>query len=420
MRGPERTYILILMVKSLLELLYSDTGKDTAVVFAGTLTNVIVGGLFFVVVPRILGPSDYGLFSTVVATALMVTAIANFGLDTGILRFAKTNPSIITTALKTYIVLGTSAAILGFILAPFISQLLNSPQISPLLQIAFLGTIFLLLSNFFVAALQAKSEFTKASLVGIASNVLRLIILLIAIWFFKVNLYFLTALFFFIPIASIILGNFFLPIKFEKTKNTGNFFKYNFWIGSALIVSSIPFDNYFLLTLAGPVATGLYFAPFKILTFAYQFGGNFTRVLASRYASFDTQEKALEFSKKSLLFPLIFSFGLFLLGFIAQPLISIIFGPEYQESVNIMQILTLGFIAFFLSTIPSSLILYFFGKSSISFLITVIRYVFFVSLLILLVPASKAQGAAWAFTASEWLSLLVLSGYCLAKFKKND
>lgn len=408
------------MIKSLLKLLYSDTGKDTAVVFAGTLTNVVVGGLFFIIVPRILGPSDYGLFSTVIATALMVTAIANFGLDTGILRFAKNDPSVISTALKAYIFLGTAAAILGFIFAPPISLLLNSPQISPLLQIAFFGTIFLLLSNFFVASLQAKSQFIKSSIVSISSNATRLLILIIAIWFFKINLYFLTALFFFIPIVSIILGKIYLPIKFEKTRNTQNFFKYNFWVGSALIVSSIPFDNYFLLALAGPIATGLYFAPLKVLTFAYQFGGNFTRVLASRYPSFDSDKKAIDFSKKSLAYPTIFSLGLILLIFISSPLINILFGPEYQESVKIMQILSLGFIAFFLSTIPSSLILYYFGKSNVSFVITVIRYLFFTMLLILFIPSTKALGAAWAFTLSEFLSLVILTGYTFLKFKKND
>jgi len=77
------------MIQYFKNLLLSDTGKDTGIVLAGTLINVIVGGLFFILAPRILGPADYGLFATVVATGLMAAAIANFGIDTGILRFAK-------------------------------------------------------------------------------------------------------------------------------------------------------------------------------------------------------------------------------------------------------------------------------------------------------------------------------------------
>src|SRR3989344_4423453 len=70
-------------------LLYTRTSKDTAVVFTGTFVNVLAGGLFFILAPRILGPSDFGLFSTVIATGMLAANIANFGIDTGILRFAK-------------------------------------------------------------------------------------------------------------------------------------------------------------------------------------------------------------------------------------------------------------------------------------------------------------------------------------------
>lgn len=407
------------MFKSLLSLIYTDTGKDTSIVFIGTLINIIIGGLFFIIVPRVLGPSEYGLFSTIIATALMVTSIANFGLDSGILRFAKSDPAVIPLAFKAYIYLGAAAAILGLILSPTISVLLNHPEITGLLQIALSCTVFLLLSNFFIAALQTKSQFVKASIVAISSNAARLAILITALLFFEIDLYFLTILFFAIPIVSVVLGKIYLPIKFQKSQNSHNFFKYNLWVAGALIISSIPFDNYLLLSLAGPAATGIYFAPFKILTFVYQLGGNFTRVLASRYSSFDTDEKAIEFSKKSIVFPLAGCLGLIFLMTVSNEVINTFFGSEYLFSSIVLQVLSIGFIFFFLSTIPSSLILYYFGKSAITFIITIIRYSIFILLLILFVPSAKALGAAWAFTLSELLSFLLLLTYTFAKFQKK-
>ena len=77
------------MIKNLINLSFTQTGKDTGIVFLGTLINVIIGGLFFILAPRILGPADYGLFSVVLATGLMAFNFANFGIDTGILRFIK-------------------------------------------------------------------------------------------------------------------------------------------------------------------------------------------------------------------------------------------------------------------------------------------------------------------------------------------
>lgn len=407
------------MLKCILKLIYSDTGKDTSIVFFGTLINVIIGGLFFLFVPRILGPYDYGLFSTVIATALMVTTIANFGIDTGILRFAKTNPSVILLAFKAYAVLGFATSFIGFFTAPNLAKLLGYPQISSLLQIAFFGTILLLLSNFFIASLQAKSQYLKASIVSISSNVARIIILLIGLIFFKMNLYFLTALFFIIPIVSIAVGLIYLPIKFEKSRYSKEFFRYNFWIASALIISSIPFDNYFLLKFSGPLQTGLYFAPLKILTFVYQFAGNFSRVLSSRFSSFDTNQKAIEFAQKSLIFPAISSVGLLMLMLISDLIINLVFGPTYKDSANIMRILTVGFIFFFISTVPSSIILYYFGKSNISFIITALKYLLFLVMLIIFVPNIKAIGAALSFTASELLSLVLMSTYCVVKLRKK-
>src|SRR3989344_5380727 len=164
------------MIQYFKNLLLSDTGKDTGIVLAGTLINVIIGGLFFILGPRILGPA----YS----------------------------------------------------------------------------------------------------------------------YFFTINLYFITALVVFVTIISVAVGKLWLPFEFKAIEKSQaiEFYKYNFWIAGALVISSIPFDNYFLIRIAGPVQAGLYSAPFKLLTFAYQFGGNFTRVLASRFASFDSDKKAREFT----------------------------------------------------------------------------------------------------------------------------
>lgn len=413
------------MLSRFKDLLFTDTGKDTGIVLLGTFLNILAGGLFFVFAPRILGPADYGLFSTIIATAMIATAIANFGLDTGILRFiskddeTKTN-KILSLAFKTYIILGLAVAILGFIIAPYLASLLAQPVISGPLRIAFAGSILLLLTNFFVAGLQAKRQFLKASIVNLSANISRLLILLAGLYFFKVGIYFLTILFFFTAAISVVVGKFYLRFKSEKIEKplAVDYFKYNFWVGAALILASIPFDNYFLLKITGPIQTGLYFAPFKILTFAYQFGGSFTRVLASRFSSFDTNQKVIEFAKKALIFPAVFIIVLLFLIIIAQPIILLFFGSNYFQSIPVIRILAVGFIFFFASTIPSSMILYYFGKSQIAFFITLLRYTLFIALLVLFVPQLKAVGAALAFSISELFAFVIMGSYAFLKIRK--
>lgn len=416
------------MIKSLKNLLITDTGKDTSIVFVGTLVNVIAGGLFFILAPRILGPADYGLFSIILATGLMVLNFANFGIDTGILKFIKpdqkeTNQKYLKLAFNAYLIIGLLIFFLGYIFSPALAQILNAPQTENLLRIALGATIFSLLGNFFIAVLQTQKQFIKASIVNISSNVARLIILAIASYFLTINLYFLTILVYSVTILYVIFGKIFVPLDFLKAKEEHlhfkNFFGYNFWIAASLAISAIPFDNYLLIKIAGPVATGLYAAPFKILTFSYQFGGNFTRVLASRFASFDSDQKAKEFTKKAIFYILLFAIALLILAAISPQVISLLFGKEYLGASNVLRILSFGFIFFFAATIPSSIILYYFGESKISFVITILRYSIFVILLIYLVPLQKAAGGAIAFSLSELLAFIFMTGYVLLKFRKK-
>lgn len=403
----------------------TDTGKDTTVVFAGTFINVLVGGLFFILAPRIIGPESYGLFSVVMATGLMAVNFANFGIDTGILRFVNNQDKdkrdkILKLAVKAYSLIGFLVFLIGQVSAPLLATAIGAPQITGLLRIAFAGVILILLTNFFVAALQTKKQFLQASLVNISSNSARLLILATAAYFFVVDLYFLTVLFFFVTFISVVVGKLFVPFVFLKAKDENihfkNFFGYNFWIAASLAISAIPFDNYFLVKIAGPIATGLYAAPMKILATTYQFAGGFSRVLASRFSSFDSDKKAKEFAlKTSGVVVLIFT-ALILTSFLA-PFIVYLFGEQFDQSVPIFRILAVGMAFFFADTIPVSLILYYFGKSKVAFYITVYHYLIYTFLLLYFIPNLAAVGAALAFTISEIITFTTLVTYVIYKFQ---
>lgn len=409
------------MLSLIKNLIFTDTGKDMIIVSIGTFINIVAGGLFFILVPRILGPSDYGLFSTVVATGLIAASIANFGIDTGILKFAKFGSGnfnkILSLALKSYLSLGVITTLLGLILAQFIANILDQPQITNLLRIAFLSNTFIILSNFYVASLQAKQRFAEASAVNITSNILRLILLAISAYFFTIGILLLTVIFFSVPILSVLVGKLLLQFKYKKVTNVEllDFHKFNIWIAFSLIISILPYDNYLLLKIAGPTQTGLYAAPFKILTFVHQFGGNFTRVLAARFSSFDTDKKAAMYALKASVPISITTVILIVLMVFSAPTIKIIFGSNFEDSIPVFRILAIGFIFFLASTIPSSIILYYLGKSKISFFITVVRYLTFVILLFLLVPNLKAKGAALAFSLSEFFAFILMAVYVVYK-----
>lgn len=403
-------------------LLYTQTSKDTAIVFTGTFVNVLAGGLFFILASRILGPSDFGLFSTVIATGMLATNIANFGIDTGILRFAKGEDfnKILSIALKSYLFLGFFIGIVGVLTSPLIASFLNQNELSNLLRIAFATIIFLLLTNFFVAVLQAKEEFVKASLVNIVSNVLRLILLVLAVIFIKIGLTFITLIFFFVTITSVIFGRILLSVKLQKTgkRKFFDFHKYNFWIAISLILTTIPFDNYLLLKVTGPIQVGLYAAPFKILTVFHQLSSSFSRVLAPRFTSFDTNLKAKIFALRTFVVVIPIAIILLLAAIFATPFINLVFGRDYEASAQVLRILSVGFLFFFASVIPSSIILYYLGDSRTSFIISIFRVFIFVVLLLVLIGSYKAIGVSWAFAITEIAVFSLSSMYVFLKIHK--
>lgn len=416
------------MIKKIKGLLFTDTGKDAAIVFTGTFVNVALGGLFFILAPRILGPEKYGLFAVIITTGTMAASLANLGIDSGILRFSTSSnfqfgKRILKLALEAYLAVGIIVLLFGLIFSPFIADLLGNKELTNYLRIAFSGSILILLTDFFIAVLQSRKQFLKASIVSISSNFSRLTLLLIAIFFFTINLYFLTILFFFIPIISIICGKLLIGHDFLSVQNHHGefkkFFSFNLWIAASMAISSVPFDNYLLTKFAGSVSTGLYFAPDKILSVVDQFAGNFSRVLASRFSSFTNIKDVKKFSIKTTPIVLIFCFGLVVSAILAKPLVSLFLGNEYLESVLVYRILSVSYAFFFADVIAVSVIVYYFGKPNVTFMMTIFVMILWVCANIIFIPDLKEIGAAIAHLISGIAAFILFNGYLVYQFMKN-
>lgn len=416
-------------MRKLIESLFpTRVNKDALIVFGGTFVNIALGGIFFILAPRFLGPSDYGLFSTVLATAILATNIANFGIDSGILRFSdlknhdKTD-KVLKLALFSYTSFGLAVFLLGFLFSTPLAKFLDQETLSPLLKIASAGVILLLLTNFFIAILQSRKRFVASSIVQISSNLGRLIILLFAAYFFAIDLPFMTVLFFTINIVSVIIGKIFVPFEFLKSAGASqefaNFFRFNFWVAASVMIASIPVDNYLLIKLAGPVATGIYAAPYKLLTVVNQLSGNFSRLLASHLSSLTDSRMALSLVKKTSPIIIAISLLIILLIIFADPLIKILLGEQYLASVVVFRIVAASAIVFFASAIPETLTLYYFGKSNVSFMITLATMIIWFGGNFLLIPKYQALGAAMAILLYASSSLFLFTAYVVWRFQKG-
>jgi O-antigen/teichoic acid export membrane protein len=411
-------------MRNLRQLAKSATARDTTVVFASTIANALLGGLFFIIAPRILGPADYGLFATVASTAILISNIAHLGIDTGVLRFASTankerRQGTLKLAFNAYSAIGIAAIFLGFIFTPFLTGFLGNENLTPLFRMAFATIILILFSDFFISALQSKKDFTKASLLNISANTARLLLVILASYFFTLDLFLISFIFFTVPIISVILGRIFVPTDFLKARNQKgsfkNFFSFNFWIFATLVISTIPFDNYFLLKISGPVSAGLYSAPFKLISISDQFAGNFSRVLAPRFSSFTSAVQAKNYAIKTLPIIALCSLAISSAAIIASPVVNFALGKEFTASVPVLQITALGFAFYFANTTAVSLLIYFFGQSKLTFAVTLVVKSLWAFLTYMLVMSQAQIGAAYAFLISGILSFILFN--CIAFYK---
>lgn len=420
--------VIIILMLSRFKRYLSKENQNAVIVLAGTALNALVGGLFFILAPRLVGPENYGLFAVVLSTGIMVSSFANLGIDAGILRFASGPESVrkqkvLKLAFYAYLVIGLLIFFLGFLLARPLAEFFGHAELTNLFKIAFFGSIVLLLTSFFVATLQASQKFIQATIVGLSSNIARIVILLLAAYFYSVNLYFLTILFFFVPIVSIITGRIFMPLDFLKTQGHKSefksFFGFNLWIAASLAIASFPIDNYLLLKFAGPVATGIYAAPFKLLSVVDQLAGNYSRVLAQKMGTLEKHSRVLYLLKNTAPLALIVAVGFLVLAVLSPFIVNLLLGKSYLESVPVFAIIAVASAFTFITAIPASITLYYFKDPKASFFITTAIVLFWVVSSFLLIPPYAQIGASIAYLLTEVWSFLLFSGFVFYKFRKN-
>jgi len=407
----------------------SKENQNAVIVLAGTALNALVGGLFFILAPRLIGPQNYGLFAVVLSTGIMVSSFANLGIDAGILRFASGPESlrrqrVLKLAFYAYLIIGLLIFLLGFFLAGPLAEFFGMPELTNLFKIAFFGSIVLLLTSFFIATLQAGQKFMQATIVGLSGNIARIVILVLTAYFYSVNLYFLTVLFFFVPIVSIITGRIFMPLDFLKTNGHESefksFFGFNLWIAASLAIASFPIDNYLLIKFAGPVATGIYAAPFKLLSVVDQLAGNYSRVLAQKMGSLEKNSRAKYLLKNTAPIAILVAVGFLVLALLSPFIVNLLLGSSYLQSVPVFAIIAVSSAFTFITAVPASLTLYYFKDPKASFYITAAIVVFWILSSFLLIPPYAQIGASIAYLLTEVWSFLLFSGFVLYKFRNKD
>ncbi len=334
--------------------------KNASYLAIGNLITQIISFVGFIYIARMLGPDNYGIYVTVGAFVGLFEILLLTGLNKTIIREGSKDISSMYTFLEKtigirnlFIITAIIVCIISSFFTPYELQTklyitLFSFQLAYTGLRGFLGTIY-----------QATEKMHYISIFGIANRII-FVSLSIAFLYcgfgvlalFLISLFsnFLTVFINYFYSRKYIKFNFFSKIQFDKDllKQAVIFSLLGF-----VIFLTTKIDLVMISLLGTSIDVGVYGVAFRIT----QLGLMLRNVIAMAFfpvfiKQFHTHKmKARQLVKYSLFFfVIIFALSL-AVSFFVENIVSILFGPEYHNSGEILRVL-IFYLAFSWSTLP--------------------------------------------------------------------
>lgn len=366
------------MIKSILR---TATFRQSQVTITGTLINGVLGALFYIVLARFLGPSDFGLLTISLTTLVLIADIADVGTNTGLIRFVSSHLNFekekayrfLKLSLEIKLVAWAVAFAVVYLLAPFLAtQVFQKEELILPLQLVSFGIGAALLFSFATSALQAFQKYFLWSTVNILTNVLRLILILALSYFSLLNVGSSLLVYILLPFFGFFITLFILPtrnflLSRKEFSLSGELFKYNIPVAIFTIIAafSARLDTYLNAVLLSSREVGIYGAANQLVQIMPQLVSALGLVSSPKFASFQNISQMLTYFKKFQLFVL----GLCILGLMVIPLaaylLPLLFGSAYTEAVIPFVILFIGYLVFLFSIPVHHSIIFYFGRPDV-------------------------------------------------------
>lgn len=420
-------------LETIKKLLKTKTFRQSLITFSGTFINGILGVIFFILAARFLGPSSYGLLTISIAILTLIADVADLGVDTGLVRFVGKYADSKPKRAKKYLKLGLEIKIavglliigIGFLATGFLSDVVfKKPELFIPLRLAFVGVLGSLLFSFTTHSLQAYQKFVKWSLLMIATNAIRLILLLGIFYFGILNINSSLIIYIFMPILGFAAGLFLIPyffaVKHDK-KVRADFFHYNKWVAAmtAIAATSSRLDVFISARLLSLDQVGIYSAANQLVQVVPQLVAAFGTVVAPKMASMDTMEKLVSYLKKTQLMVT----GVAVLGFLGIPTAFLIFplfyGPQYVASIPVFIVLLIAMLVF-LSSVPiHNAVFYYFAYPRLFFYLAIGHFFIIATTSWFLIGTFGAIGAAFAVLTGAIFNFIIPAIWVFTKIRKS-
>lgn len=299
-----------------------------------------------IVLARILGPADFGLFALAFVAIDALGLFKSMGFDSALIQRNEDVNKAANTAFFIIPFLGIILYLILSISAPFIAKFLNNEQVSGIIRA--LGIIFVISCFGRVPAtlLEKNIQFRKVSIIEVSSAIVNSVSAL-TFAFLKFGVWSLVIAY----VIKVTVQNVLTFIvcgwkpRFEFDKKIAldmfHFGKFIF-LGALVWFLKMNLDNLLVGKLLGVTALGLYAIAFNVANFgAEYFGGKVYRVTYPAYAKIQNDLKglkdaALEVFKHTSWIALPLGTGFFLLG---KEFLTLVYGEKWVGAADTLKIL---------------------------------------------------------------------------------
>lgn len=312
---------------------------------SGILRKIITFGST-VILARILGPAEFGLFALAFVAINAFGVFKNMGFDSALIQRKNDIEKAANTAFFVIPVSGVLLYLILFISAPFVAEFLNNKELIGVIRA--LGFIFVLscLGKVPAALLENKMEFrrvfiieTSAAIVYSVSAIL-FAILKFGVWSLVIAYIIKT---FFHNILAFIYSGWRPQFQFDRkiALEMFHFGKYLF-LGGIIWFLKMNLDNLLVGKLLGVISLGLYAIAFNIANVtADYFGVQINRVVFPAYSKLqdnleDLGLAVLKVLRYVSLVALPFGVCVF---FFSKDILNFIYGPQWLDASRVLCVL---------------------------------------------------------------------------------
>lgn len=303
------------MISKIKKIFETQTLRQAAVTSAATFLASGLGAVFYLLLAKILGPAEYGLFFLAMATLAVVTSVADLGLGPSLVRFVGANRQnrqylpFVNLALKTKFISGLLVTITFAGLSSFLARyVFHQPALSSLLSLVGIGVLSQLLFFLPLAVFQGLQRFWLWGGFQVGVNALRLFLLVPFIIFFHLTTFQSLLVF----VAAYIVGfgiSLFWMDKGLITSNATNpqiksFWSFNKWtaLTGVLMAAASRVDIFLTGRFLSLAQVGIYSLATIMVAFLPQLAGAIGAVTTAKFASFHDPESPKKYLGKAVLF----------------------------------------------------------------------------------------------------------------------